>query len=114
MKRDLEKLLDKMERKEILITNTFEKDSFAYLLAHIIRLSARTTYCVDERYLMKNEPEGYRIIESGKVVLIKGNLENDRERIYNIIKQLDGKVDYEIIVNKPMAIIIAPRIETED
>lgn len=98
MRRDIEKLLDKIERKEVLITNTFEKDSVGYLLAHVIRLSARTTYCVDDKYKMTNEPEGYRVIENGKVVLIKADLDKEPQKVEKIITKLNGKVDYTIKV----------------
>jgi hypothetical protein len=98
MKKDLERLTKKLENKEVLITNTFEENGLAYNLAHVIRTTAKKTYCIDEKYLMSNEPEGFRVIENGKVVLIKGNIETEKNKIYNIIKKLNGKVDYEIII----------------
>ncbi len=93
MLENLEKIL---KDKEVLITNTYVVGSVGYELAHLIRNYARVTYCVDDRYLMKNEPQGFRIIESGKVVLIKGNLENKKAGVYDIIRSLRGKVDYKI------------------
>jgi len=96
MKQELENLAKNLLNKEILITNTFEINSVGFNLAHILRESAKVTYCVDERYKMTKEPEGFRIIENGKVVLIQGSLESQRDYIYKIIRKLNGRIDYEI------------------
>ncbi len=89
-------ILNNLWDREILITNTFEKNSLGYNLAHLVRNITYRTWCVDKRYEMTKEKEGYRIIEDGRVILLKGDLETERTRIYDIIHSLDGKIDFEI------------------
>jgi len=90
---ELEKIL---AGKEVLISGTADENSFSFHLAHLIRLYSNRTWCCDKNYKMVNEPLGYRIIEGTRVILIKGDLDTERDRIYALIKSLGGNVSYEI------------------
>jgi len=92
---DLEILKD----KEVVIYDT-STNLLAFHLAHCIRHTARVTYCVGINYRIKENIRGFRVLEHGKVVIIKGNLDTDRQQVYELIKSLDGKVDYEIKVKE--------------
>lgn len=89
--------LKAVKDKSILIFDT-SKNDLAFQLAHCLRHTAKITYCVGTNYTLDENKMGYRILEDGKVVLIKGNLYTERERIYKLIDSLEGKVDYEINV----------------
>jgi 5S rRNA maturation endonuclease (ribonuclease M5) len=93
---DLERLAKTLNGKEVIVLNTQDEQGLEFALAHIIRTYAKKVYCVDPNYKMTNEPEGFRIIEDGKVVLIKGDLRYDDEKVYNIFKKLDANIDYAI------------------
>jgi enoyl-[acyl-carrier-protein] reductase (NADH) len=90
---ELERIL---KDKEVLITGTANEHSLSFQLAHIVRTYARRTWCCDKDYKMTHEPLGYRIIEGTRVILIKGDLETERDRIYTLISQLGGNISYEI------------------
>jgi hypothetical protein len=92
--KDHNNFLEKIIDKEILITNTKNETGLAYYLAHVIRNYAKRVYCLDNNYKMSFDFEGYRIIEDGKVVLIKGNLNDEKTDL--IIKKLNGKIDFYI------------------
>jgi hypothetical protein len=100
----LQKYIDGLKQnlsdKEVLISDTTEVGSLAFNLAHIIRSYAKRTFCCGKKYKMINEKEGYRVIENGKVILIKGNLKTQREAIYKKVKQFKGKIDYEINIKE--------------
>lgn len=94
---DIENLEGKVRDKNVLITDTYVNGSFGFYLAHVLRNSARRTYCVDSRYKMTGELLGYRIIEEGKVVLVKGDIVDDREKTMERIKSVYGdEIDIEI------------------
>ena len=98
----LENFLQNIKGKEIIIDNTYEKDELGYNLAHILRNYCSKLYCCDSRYKMINEPKGYRVIENGHVVLIKGDLLLDVDKIYNIINKINNitsNISYEIHIN---------------
>jgi len=97
---NLQKLKDNLYGKTILITDT-NKNIASFYLAHIVRSFSHRTYCIDDTYKMTDELCNYRIIENGKVILIKGDIVNDKNGVYNIIKQIhtEDKIDLEIIIN---------------
>lgn len=95
--KDLEKLVDKVSGKNVIITNTYHENSFAFLLAHVLRNHTSRLYCIDPKYKMENEPEGYRKIENGNVVLVKGDLNRDRDTTLRRIGEIYGDaIDLEI------------------
>jgi hypothetical protein len=91
--------LEIIRNKNVLISDT-SNNPLAFHLAHVIRHSARVTYCVGADYEIRENLMGFRILEEGKVVLIRGDLELERERIYDIVKYLQGTVEYEINIRK--------------
>lgn len=94
MKSNLENLKKLLKNKEIIVINT-KQDKVAFELAHVLRDFSKVTYCVDKKYKIKENSEGYRKIEEGKVFLIKGDYDFDEEQIAFIIKKkLKGKPKY--------------------
>jgi hypothetical protein len=96
---EIDMLNKSLDGKVILMTDTNKNDS-AFYLAHVLRSFALRTYCVDETYKMINEPEGFRVIEDGRVILIKGNLRTEKDKIYKLIDKINPgeKIDLEIII----------------
>lgn len=77
---DNKNLEDRLKDKTVFITNTFTENSPGYLLACVIRNHAKLTVCGDSRYKMKQEEEGYRRIENGRVILINSEDPLDTEK----------------------------------
>lgn len=95
---DYENLAQLVQDKQVVVTNTYEEGSFAFYLAHIVRNHAGITYCVDPRYKMRDEPDGVRRIEDGKVFLIRGDYFADKDAVTEKIKSLGGIVDLEVLI----------------
>jgi|LSQX01.1.fsa_nt_gb hypothetical protein len=83
-----------LKDKEIVVSDT-KKNKAAFILAHVLRDYARITYCVDDAYEISENQKGVRRIEGGRVYLIKGDLEKDRQGVYKIIRELGGNPEYE-------------------
>ena len=97
---DLELLAKSVEGKSIVIADTFSENGLAFSLAHVLRNYVNRIYCVGEKYLMTHSPRGFRAIECGKVILIRGDLCTERSRIYELIRRLNSAPDYEINVTE--------------
>jgi len=101
---ELEKLAAKYEGKNVMISDTYDIDGFAFLLAHVIRTFANKTYCVGEKYAISESPQrGYRRIEEGRVYLIRGEIRtpHGRREVLDVIANLrEPKPDIEIVVNE--------------
>ena len=48
---------------------------------------------------MRYEPEGYRVIEDGRVVLVKADLIRDLDKIQKIFKELNVVADHKIVID---------------
>ena len=92
-------LLDRVSGRIVLINNTFNPYDLGYIIAHAIRDYTRRLYCADERYKMNKEPEGYRVIENGRCVLVKADLLKEPENTRNKIRNIFGeRADLEILM----------------
>ena len=97
---DLELLAKSLEGKIILISDTYFQDGLAFSLSHVLRNYCSRIFCIGADYKIRESLNRFRVIENGKIVLIKGDIETERSRIYGLIKRLNSEVDYEIIIKR--------------
>lgn len=83
-------LMFSLRNKDIIVVNT-KKNRSSYYLAHVLRDFAKTTFCIDNSYKIKENSLNIRRIEQGKVYLIKGDWQLDKAIILHKIKTLGGK-----------------------
>jgi hypothetical protein len=90
---DLNNLSKKLRDLDIIVLNT-KSDSIMFAIAHVIRNYARTIFCIDPTYIISECDEGIRMAEDGKVYLIKGDYERDKDNLDKKIKSLGGDPKY--------------------
>ena len=90
---ELNQLENLLKNADIIVLNT-KSDRAMYLLAHVLRNYARTTFCIDKEYNILENSSGVRKIENGKTYLLKGDFEKEKELLLGKIKSLGGKPVY--------------------